>query len=491
MQFKEVLAEQTRELSASLVSAMKCETREEQVQQCADAFASFQCDIEATVGDKVDAAIASIDGKILAKRGDRAMTSKEKEFGEMLKASITGTDPKLTITDLDKAFPETIITTVLDDIKTDHELLDAIDFKNTSVVTKFIYAKDVKKLAAWGALKSAISEELSAAIDVINISFNKLSAFLTIPKDMLDVSPSWLVNLIMMILGEAIANGIENGGLNGTGKDMPIGMRKNLNGNVVDGVYPDKAKVTLNTLTPAEYCAVIALLAKKEDGSARKVTEVVLICNPVDYLTKILPSITLLTPAGVYATGIFPFPTKVIQSEYLAEGEAIIGIASKYFMGVGMPKSGRIEYSDHYQFLEDNRVYTCKLHGNGRPKDNNAFVLLDISNLQPLNLTIAIAGGSAPISPSGLSAGLGIGGITGIAIGTQTLDFNPGTTEYSVTTTNATNAVRVEASDGIDVAITVNGTAIANNASATWQNGENIVIVSDGFTSYTVTVTKQ
>ena len=50
-------------------------------------------------------------------------------------------------------------------------------------------------------------------------------------------------------------------------------------------------------------------------------------------------------------------------------------------MGVGTSKKGFIEYSDHVQFLDDNRVYTSHFYGNGRPVDNNAFVVLDISEL--------------------------------------------------------------------------------------------------------------
>lgn len=38
-----------------------------------------------------------------------------------------------------------------------------------------------------------------------------------------------------------------------------------------------------------------------------------------------------------------------------------MGIAKKYFMGIGAGSSGKIEYSDEYQFLEDNRVYTTKM----------------------------------------------------------------------------------------------------------------------------------
>ena len=62
-----------------------------------------------------------------------------------------------------------------------------------------------------------------------------------------------------------------------------------------------------------------------------------------------------------------------------------MGLADRYFMGLGTgtAKGGKIEYSDEYKFLEDQRVYKIKLYGNGRPMDENAFILLDISGLTP------------------------------------------------------------------------------------------------------------
>lgn len=52
-------------------------------------------------------------------------------------------------------------------------------------------------------------------------------------------------------------------------------------------------------------------------------------------------------------------------------------------LGTGTGKGGKIEYSDEYKFLEDQRVYRIKLFGNGRPMDDKAFIYLDISALKP------------------------------------------------------------------------------------------------------------
>ena len=59
-------------------------------------------------------------------------------------------------------------------------------------------------------------------------------------------------------------------------------------------------------------------------------------------------------------------------------------------MGIGTAKSGKIEYSDQYHFLEDERVYLTKLYGHGEPLDNNAFLVLDITNLKPAILKVEV-----------------------------------------------------------------------------------------------------
>ena len=71
------------------------------------------------------------------------------------------------------------------------------------------------------------------------------------------------------------------------------------------------------------------------------------------------------------------------MSAAVPNGKAVFGLASRYFMGMGTAKGGKLEYSDEYKFLEDNRVYLIKMYGNGKPLDANAFVYADISGLLP------------------------------------------------------------------------------------------------------------
>ena len=87
--------------------------------------------------------------------------------------------------------------------------------------------------------------------------------------------------------------------------------------------------------------------------------------------------------------------------------------------------------------------------------------------------------------------------LSGLTIGSLTLDpsFDSDVTSYTAETTNATNKITATCDDEeAEIAITVNETEIENEESASWEDGENTVVVTvskDGqSTSYTVTVTK-
>ena len=118
----------------------------------------------------------------------------------------------------------------------------------------------------------------------------------------------------------------------------------------------------------------------------------ILLVNPKDYYTKIMPATTLMAPDGTYRNDVMPYPMSILQVAAIPEGAAIMGVSSRYFAAAGTEKTGRIEYSDHYKFLEDERVYIVKAYATGMPKDNNSFLYLDISNLQPAVLSVQIVG---------------------------------------------------------------------------------------------------
>lgn len=165
---------------------------------------------------------------------------------------------------------------------------------------------------------------------------------------------------------------------------MPIGMMKDTNAAHKDEEpYPDKEAIKITAFTPEVYGRIIGKMAVSRNNRPRAVGEVIMIVNPVDYWQKVMPATTIMRPDGTFANNVLPYPTEIIQSEEMTGGKAVIGIAKQYFMGIGTGKDGVIEYDDSYKFLQQERVYAGHLYGNGKPKDNNSFLVLDISELQP------------------------------------------------------------------------------------------------------------
>ena len=87
--------------------------------------------------------------------------------------------------------------------------------------------------------------------------------------------------------------------------------------------------------------------------------------------------------------------------------------------------------------------------------------------------------------------------LSALTIGSVNLSpaFNADVTEYTATTSNATNTITATPNDdSADVVVIVNGDSLTNGGSASWETGENKVnvTVTKGASSkkYTVTVTK-
>lgn len=377
----------TLELKEKFTSALNETDPDAVVKALADYADGIRQDFE----DEIRMYKQTQDAEILARRGVRQLTAKEtKWYNALIKAYETG-DIKSAFEGLDNAFPETVIDSVLEDIKTSFPLLSAINIQNTATITKMIVNKKGIQLAVWGPLGSKITEELDGAIGKIDIGTNKLTAFMAVSKDMLDAGPAWIDAYVRAVLVEANGAGLCKAIVAGTGKDEPIGMLKDPDGSVTAGVYPDKTAVKITDLSPKTVAGIAKTIATGPNGRSRAVPELLMIINSKEYFDKIMPATTYLTPAGTYVNNVLPYPTKIVQDENVPDNKAIFGLASRYFMGVGKGGSGgKIEYSDEVRFLDDERVYITKLYGNGMPLDGNAFVVADISGLTPANLEVTV-----------------------------------------------------------------------------------------------------
>ena len=337
------------------------------------------------------------DTEILQARGVRVLTSQEKKYFEKLGEAMRAENPKQALTNPELVMPETVVNAVFDDLQTEHPLLSRISFTNTQGAIKFLMSNNDYQKAVWGKLCAEITEEIESSFKDIDMTLMKLSAFIPVCEAMLDLGPAWLDSYVRQCLYEALANGLEDGIINNLNTTTgPVGMIADMttgSGGVGAATFTAKTATPITDLKPATIGAQLAKLAKDEAGKYRAIRNVILIVNPVDYLTKVFPATTVMTGNGTYVNNVLPYPMSVIQSAAVASGKAVLGLGYKYFMGLGMSnRAGRIEYSDEFKWLEDERVYKIKLYANGMPMDNNAFQYLDISGLKPLTIAVSVEG---------------------------------------------------------------------------------------------------
>lgn len=333
-----------------------------------------------------------IDASVLASRRVRQLTAHEKKFYQKFIEAAKDPNPKMAIANIAEAMPLTIIDSVLEDIRKEHRILDIIKFQNTTAIRRMVRNKTGKQTGVWGELTDAIKGEISGNIEVVETALYKLTAYMFVAKDLLDLGPVWVDRFVRETLMEVIALSLEIAVVDGTGNKQLIGMTRSVadDVSVTGGVYPRKTAVKLKEFTPTVYGNILKTLAKDRNGRPRKIGAVAMLVNPADYFGKVFPATTVRAADGTYRHDVLPYPTEVIQSEALDEGRAVIGLPEQYWCGVGLGKDAKIEYDDSYKFLEDLRTYAVKLFAVGSANDDNAFVLLDISALKPSNIKVEV-----------------------------------------------------------------------------------------------------
>lgn len=369
--------------NAAVLQKMQEAVKNDDAEAFATAFSEFAEAIQEAILKDARSLIEANDAAVLAQRGVRQLTSEETAYYNKVIEAMRSKDPKQAITLIDDVMPKTVIDEIFTYLTENHPLLDAITFQNTGAIVQWIMSTS-SGVAGWGELDDAIVDELSGAFSVIELDKKKLTAFIPISNAMLDLGPAWLDRYVRTLLAEAIAVGLETAIVDGDGKNKPLGMTRQLSG-AVDGVYERKDAIAITALDSETYGNILNTLSQAPNNKRRAINSVLLIVNPADYFTKVFPATTPRTTDGGFRNNVFPFPTTVIQSTAVPAGHAVMGLGDRYFMGLGTGtgKGGRIEYSDEYKFLEDQRVYKIKFYGNGRPMDENAFVYLDITGLKP------------------------------------------------------------------------------------------------------------
>ena len=385
MKSKDMLAQNKATALANLASAMKGDDE----QAVATALANFYGAVkdELLFEAREAAQDNATEAAALAARGARPLTPAENAYYEKVIAAAKSADPKNAFTGIDVTMPQTIVDGVMEQMQKDHPLLGMISFMNTTALTTVILNAQPGQTAKWGALGSKITQELDGAFKKFDVSLLKLSAFMVISQDYLELGPVWLDQYIRVCLSESIATALENAIVDGTGNGEPIGMTRDVSSgaNVVGGVYPRMNATPLADLTPESLGKLVSMLARNpvDPTKSRSVGDLVFIVNPFAYWEKIFPATSYRRPDGTWIKDVRPIPATIVQSGALDKTHAVLGIPKNYFAGLGvLGKSGVISYDDSVRFLDDERVYKSRLQGNGRPMDEYSFLYLDISSLK-------------------------------------------------------------------------------------------------------------
>lgn len=305
--------------------------------------------------------------------GLRTLNKEEKEFFEALK-----NDPRQAVTGNQvDMLPSTFIDVTLEDIKKESKLLNYINFAPANV-KKWITASKTGAYS-WGALTDKIKGELTASFAVLDMEVCKLTVYLVLPKAIRDLSLPFVEKYCREILREQLNDGLEYGALQGTGKNEPIGMYKQIAKTNEDGTHQDKAiNANMTSFKPKALAPAKKYLTKNGN---RTIDKLVLVCHPNDEADYVAPAI--YDDEGRMVSSYKNLD--VVQCSNNPQGKAALIIPKKYTMG--LTGLGFKDY-DQTMAMDDADVIIGKGYANGRASDDNIAFIFDVTKLEEYVPTI-------------------------------------------------------------------------------------------------------
>ena len=306
----------------------------------------------------------------------RVLSKEEKDFYEKFK------DIKQAITaDQIDILPTSIIDVTMENVKKESGILSDVNFAPADV--KRWISADKTGTYAWGALTAAITGELSATIESLDMEVNKLSVYLVIPKAISDLALPFVDRYFTAILQESLNDGLEYGYLQGKGKNEPIGIYKQIESVNEDQTHKDKTvNTTLTNFTPKGLAAAKKYLSK---NGLRTFDKLVLYCNPNDEADYVAPAIY-----DSEGRLISSYKNLVVKpSANNPQGKAALVIPNKYTMGLS--NFGIKEY-DQTKALDDADLVIGKGYANGRAVDDNIAFVFDVTKLEEYVQPVKVVG---------------------------------------------------------------------------------------------------
>lgn len=305
----------------------------------------------------------------------RKLSQEEEKFYEKLR------DPKQAITAAQiDIIPTSIVDITLESIKETSDTLSLVNFAPADV-KKWISAEKTGT-AAWGEPTDEVKGELNATITSMNMDEKKLTAYLVIPKAIRELALPFVDKYFRAILGEVMHDGLVEGYLTGNGKTGPIGIMNKIDSFTSSGTAAAKTVLaTVKRFSPKGLAEVRKTLT---NNGKRRVTELHLICNPLDEAEYVDPCMYGEAPSGGYRDVSF---MKIIKhpEPMCPEGKAIFTIKGKYTMGMMNP---RVDEYDQTKAMDDADVIIAKAYANGRAVDDNVAVVFDVTKLEEYVLPI-------------------------------------------------------------------------------------------------------
>lgn len=307
--------------------------------------------------------------------GLRKLSKEEETFYERfkdIKQSITASQIDI--------IPTSIIDRTLDDIKKKSDILSLVAFAPADV-KKWIVASHSGK-AVWGGITDAITGELLAEISALNIEQHKMTAFIIIPKSIRDLALPFVDRYFMAVMEEALQDGFISGYLKGDGKTGPIGIMNKIESFKTDGTAAAKTVIqTVKKFSPKGLAEVRKTLSN--DGK-RVITELHLICNPMDEAEYVDPALYGEALTGGYKDTSFMLIKKHPEAN-CPKGKAIFTIPNAYVMGA---TAFRINEYKETKAMDDMDLVIGKCYANGRAIDDNCAVVFDVTKLEEYVLPV-------------------------------------------------------------------------------------------------------
>ena len=321
---------------------------------------------------------AKSDEQYLKSLNLRVLSAEEKDFYQKIidaKESVTFTQ--------DDIIPTSIIDRTLEDIQTTSKIMELISFSPANV-KKWITG-GYTGVSTWHGLTEELKGELTATIHSINMDENELDAYLVIPKAVRDLSLPFVDKFFLAIIKEALILGIEDGYLNGTGDEEPIGIYKKINETVssTDKKHKDKdVNTDLTSFKPKALAGAKKYLGKE---GKRKIDKIFIVCHPNDEADYVAPAI--YNDRGELISSYKNM--EVVTSIKNPAGKAALVLPKKNTMGFG---GFKLKNYDQTLALKNADVLVGTCYANGRADDDNVAYVFDVTKLEEYIPQVSVKG---------------------------------------------------------------------------------------------------